>query len=189
MVSWLCTLCTKSLALPCSESCARADDNDCPLTTGWCGHTFHFHCIAAHLKRVQGCPADGITWEFIRVGTRFQPTKPEDYRLPTCHEVHRELSHLIGRYRVVRVAGKYDPASYALLSQIHDHLIRLRHPFAWAMGYVIKDLPQGGMMINLDIWDWLFRFLDKLLVTPLGGNDLPRIPALVEKFRPLPSDQ
>jgi hypothetical protein len=40
------------------------------------------------------------------------------------------------------------------------------------MGNCIRRLPEGGMMISFDDWEWLFRFLDKLAVSSFTKKDL-----------------
>lgn len=137
----------------------------CLLTTGVCGHQFHFHCLSSFLKRNEVCPVDGTPWHFSRYGDR-------DPKQRICHKSHPVLYRTISEYRVIRCAGRFDPVSFGLLQGIHHELIVAEHPYARAFGKCIERLPEGGMMISFDDWEWIFRFLDKLAVSDVRDMDV-----------------
>src|SRR6478609_11270594 len=153
MLRWTCALCGKSLSDQCpAPACKQVQEQDCPFATAICGHSFHFHCVVEYCKDYkcpegeERCPRDQIRLDIVRLGTRFTPGLGDDIAPPSCHVTHMNLAHLINRYRVVRVPGKYDPATHALLCGIQGHLLALNHSFADVMGNVISRLPEGGMM-------------------------------------------
>jgi len=167
----------------------------CELATGVCGHHFHFHCVATTLKRKGVCPVDESLWEFSRYWYRSDLARgaesllsdaPSNFaRAPAapgsdgqkhqpCHESHPDLYRAINKYRLMRCAGRYEPVSHGLLCDIHGHLVGVGHAYAAAFGKCIERLPEGGMMISFDDWDWLFNFLDKLAVSPLDVKDMAR---------------
>jgi hypothetical protein len=172
-LSHVCSLCRRKLSETCPEDlCARnAENASCPLATGVCGHLFHFHCVCTVLKRAEVCPVDGTPWDFSRIEDRFDLAAP-DPKNQACHDAHPELYHLINRYRLIRCAGHFDPVSYGLLIDIRNHLVMMGHPSAEVFGKCIRRLPEGGMMISFDDWEWLFRFLDKLAVSVLDVKDM-----------------
>jgi hypothetical protein len=138
---------------------------------GVCGHLFHFHCLATFLKRRQVCPVDESEWEFSRIGDRYYVEAPNPTEA-VCHRSHPELYRTITRYRVIRCAGRFDIASYTMLVDIHTYLAMMGHPYAPVFGNCIRRLPEGGMMINIEDWEWLFRFLDKLAVSSLSEKGM-----------------
>jgi len=174
----VCPLCQRQLAETCPERpCLEGLETYCPLTTGICGHHFHFHCISTYLKHKGVCPVDDTLWEFSRYWLRSALASPEvdkqDHQV--CHESHPELYRTINAYRMIRCAGRYDPVSYGLLCDIYDHLMRAGHPYTKAFKKCIQRLPEGGMMISFDDWEWHFRFLDKLAVSPIDVKNIASV--------------
>ena len=183
--SHTCSECLEKLEDSCPDKRCVTDseNNPSPLVKGTCGHVFHFHCLVENLKTKYACPVkyvcpiDGAKWEFSRIGDRAKMSAPNSRGSGVCYKSHPELYRILNSYRVRRRAGHFDPASHTLLLDIQSHLAMMGHPYAPVVGRCIRRLPEGGMMINFEDWDWLFRFLDKLSVSSLDEDRFEKPPA------------
>lgn len=72
---YVCALCTRKLTEQCNH-CTQAAGrrrSACTMTTAYCGHAFHFHCIGRELKEQMDkgagykslkCPIDRVAWRY-----------------------------------------------------------------------------------------------------------------------------
>lgn len=64
-----CAICHVQLTVPCisceAESYSR--NEQCTVSWGNCGHSFHFHCISRWLTTRSSCPLDDSEWEYSKI--------------------------------------------------------------------------------------------------------------------------
>lgn len=56
-----CAVCRNKLDESCIE-CTANDIKECDVSHGYCGHTYHKHCIDRWLKHREVCPLDNHKW-------------------------------------------------------------------------------------------------------------------------------
>ena len=56
-----CIICRQDLGKPCVE-CMLTENENCVVSHGNCGHTYHKHCIDRWLKTRNICPIDNNKW-------------------------------------------------------------------------------------------------------------------------------
>jgi hypothetical protein len=57
-----CAICHEKLVDVCME-CRSAENANCPLATGECGHKFHQHCLNSWLESNGTCPLCACKWK------------------------------------------------------------------------------------------------------------------------------
>eukprot|EP00823_Brevimastigomonas_motovehiculus_P007589 TRINITY_DN667_c0_g1_i1.p1 TRINITY_DN667_c0_g1~~TRINITY_DN667_c0_g1_i1.p1 ORF type:complete len:138 (+),score=37.50 TRINITY_DN667_c0_g1_i1:63-476(+) len=63
----ICSICRSELLLPCIKCAAEPSRNEeCTVSHGSCGHSFHFHCVSRWLKTRTTCPIDDSEWDFVQ---------------------------------------------------------------------------------------------------------------------------
>ncbi len=104
------------------------------------------------------------------VENQTETTKTTEIARKECCYTHPDLYKTLCEYRIVRRAGYFDPVSYNLLHEIYSTLVKIGHSKAHKLEVWMNQLPKGGMMMNLEEWDWLFTFLDKLAVSNIARD-------------------
>eukprot|EP00457_Paulinella_chromatophora_P011895 gb/GEZN01012061.1/.p2 GENE.gb/GEZN01012061.1/~~gb/GEZN01012061.1/.p2 ORF type:complete len:121 (-),score=16.06 gb/GEZN01012061.1/:109-471(-) len=64
-----CAICTNELMVPCLTTCEANPhlNEECTVSWGQCGHSYHFHCISNWLKKHSTCPLDDENWDFVTI--------------------------------------------------------------------------------------------------------------------------